>query len=67
METVRVLNLATGKEQFYTCSPEKAVVAAYEQSRGNWNTWMYPEPDNHPKFSRGIAIATCGNFTAFRN
>jgi hypothetical protein len=38
-----VMNLMTGEVQTYTCSPEEAVIAAYAQSLGDWNTWDYNE------------------------
>lgn len=38
----RVVNLATGEERHYTLAARDAVVAAWEQARGNWNTWNYP-------------------------
>ena len=30
-----------GLVQVYSLPPKQALVAAYEQSRGNWNTWEY--------------------------
>ncbi len=36
-----VLNLATCHEQTFSCSPREAVIAAYAQSRGDFNTWDY--------------------------
>ncbi len=64
MEMMRVKNLDTGEERWYTCSPEQAVVAAYEQGRGNWNTWDYLAFDEHPKARRGRYTVSCGDFTA---
>ena len=43
MDTIQVVNLATGQSQLFTCSPREAVIAAYAQERGDWNTWEYPE------------------------
>ena len=37
-----VTRIPTLEEFEYSCSPEKAVVAAYEQQvKKNWNTWDY--------------------------
>ncbi len=38
-----VVNLHTGAERPYSLPPAEALVAAYEQVRGNWNTWTYSE------------------------
>lgn len=40
----RVKNLLTGQIRVYDLPPAEAVVAAYEQGRGNYNTWQYPTP-----------------------
>ena len=63
----RVVNLATGKEQFFSpeIGPDRAVIAAYEQDKGNWNTWTYPEPSDHPQFVRGYISVSCGNFAVY--
>lgn len=61
--TVTVYRLSDDKTQIYTCAPQEAVVAAYAQERGDWNTWDYQarygdlviESDN---------FVTCGDFTA---
>ena len=60
----KVLHLNTGKHTTYSCSPEQAVVAAYEQSRGNHNTWQYPTFVNHPEARRGQYSVSCGDFAA---
>lgn len=39
----KVINLRTGEERFYTCSAHEAVVCAYAQERGDWNTWEYEQ------------------------
>lgn len=43
----RVFNFITQKEIFYDCEPRKAVVAAYAQSKNDWNTWTYEEKYDH--------------------
>ena len=37
-----VTRIPTMEKTEYSCSPEKAVVAAYEQQvKNNWNSWEY--------------------------
>jgi hypothetical protein len=62
----KVVNLATGQELTYTLPPDRAVVAAYEQSLKHWNTWQYPAPEEHPEFKEGKDHVSCGDFTARR-
>ena len=62
---VKVINLATGTEQVYTCSPEQAVIAAYEQARNNYNTWDDKTPEQHPEFDKGKWTVRCGDFCAY--
>jgi len=61
-----VINLATRKTQFFTCSPEQAVIAAFAQSQGDWNTWNYVE-----KYSwlveEGEKTVICGDFSAYKD
>lgn len=40
-----VVNLRTGTERTYSLEPKEALVAAYEQDRHNWCTWMYGETE----------------------
>ena len=60
MET-KVVNLATLEEQFYTCSPREAVIAAFAQSRGDWNTADY-ERKYSDKVTQGKYSVACGDF-----
>ena len=60
----KVLNLATSEYITYSIPPEEAVVAAYEQSRGNWNTWQYPTFAEHLEARRGEYSVSCGDFAA---
>lgn len=41
--SVLVRNLRTGEEQTFSCAPQEAVVAAFAQERGDFNTWEYRE------------------------
>ena len=61
---IKVLNLGTGKHVKYSLPPEEAVVAAYEQSLGNWNTWQYKAFADHPEARRGQYSVSCGDFAA---
>jgi hypothetical protein len=36
-----VRNVDTGEQRSYTLDPRQAVIAAYAQSLGDWNTWDY--------------------------
>jgi len=58
----KVLDLDTGQEQYFSVPPCFAVIAAYEQSRGNWNSWDYPQ--NHPllRFGQSGQTVFCGSF-----
>ena len=60
----KVLNLNTGKHTTYSLPPKEAVVAAYEQSLGNFNTWQYKAFADHPKARRGQYSVSCGDFAA---
>ena len=57
----QVVNLDTGDESFYSCSSLLAVVAAYEQSLGNMNTWTY---ERLAKVSASGMTVSCGPFCA---
>ena len=37
------MNVGTLVAREYSCSPREAVIAAYAQSKGDWNTWEYEE------------------------
>lgn len=57
---VRVMNLLTGEVQIFSCEPALAVVAADEQSRGNFNTWTYDK--SRARVSKTGKTISCGNF-----
>lgn len=46
----------------YSLPPEKAVVCAFEQSRGNHNTWTYNF--NQAKKCPNFGTWVCGHFAA---
>lgn len=58
----RVINLKTGGETYYTITPEKAVVCAYNQSRGNYNSFSYDF--SIAKKSASGKTVSCGDFAA---
>ena len=60
----RVLNLDTGKAQHFSISPHQAVIAAFEQSKGNWNTWTYPTPGTKSQLGPSGRTVSCGSFCA---
>jgi hypothetical protein len=51
----QVMNLCTCETITYHCNPLQAVVAAYAQSCGDWNTWEYQ--------TRYAHLATYGEHT----
>jgi len=59
-----VYNLGSEEEMVFDLPPEEAVVAAYEYSRGNMNTWDYPKPEDHPEFREGAQSVACGDWAA---
>ena len=64
---VTVMNLANPEQkQWYTCTPKEAVIAAYAQSRKDWNTWQYAE--RYRKLvEEGKLTWLCGDFSAFKD
>lgn len=65
---VAVVNSKTGEVRVYMgISPARAVVLAYEQSRGNFNWWNIRNPMDHKGFretpSGGFA---CGHWEVFK-
>lgn len=63
---VTVHHLGCDEEQtFVGITPEQAVVAAHEQSRGNWNTESYAAL--LPRVQKGKVSVSLGDFAARRN
>jgi len=61
-----VMNLNNATKQQYTCTPLEAVVAAYAQSKMDWNTWQYKE--RYGSFvEEGKFTWLCGDFSAFKD
>ncbi len=63
----RVLNLATGEFCYYSkdLDPKEAVIAAYAQDNGDWNTWLYPDKYGI-KVRETELCYICGDFTTFK-
>ena len=63
--TTEVRNLYTGEMRVYSCAPFQAVVSAYAQSKGDYNTWQYRERywDN---VDAGNVSFCCGDWAALR-
>jgi hypothetical protein len=57
-----VTELGTSKQQEFSCDPRSAVVCAYEQSKGNFNTWTYDF--NQAVVTQSGQHVYCGNFAA---
>jgi hypothetical protein len=51
--TVEVHNLRTDEVRVYTgLCPSEAVIAAYAQEHGDWNTWNYGQHRYKPQFGK---------------
>lgn len=63
-----VMNLATAEKQEYdnALTPEQAVIAAFAQSRGDFNTWDYQAKYAH-LVQAGKLTVLCGDFSAFQD
>ena len=64
--TCIVMNLITQDKQIFTCPPAEAVVAAYAQSSGDFNTWDYDNKYNH-LLEYGKHTILCGDFSVFKD
>lgn len=58
-----VFNMTTSERRSYGLSPEEAVVAAYKQEHGDYNTW---EKGKTPPITYGNFTLACGEWCAFR-
>jgi hypothetical protein len=68
-QLIDVLNLSTGVSVCYCrvpggFGPREAVVAAYAQSLGDWNTWEYEDRYGHLR-EYGRDVVACGDWCAF--
>lgn len=63
---VEVMNLSIGQKKTYTLEPAKAVMAAYAQDQGDFNTWDYDKRyANMVKV--GKLTVTCGDWSAYQD
>ena len=63
-QTVTVVDLDSGREIVYAgLLPGQAVIAAYAQRHGDYNTWDYANRYTAKRSASGRTIR-CGNFTA---
>lgn len=61
---VTVINLSYGSKRLYSCTPRKAVIAAYAQSLQDFNTWDYAKR-YESLVSQSELCVTCGDFSAY--
>jgi hypothetical protein len=61
-----VMNLITQTTQVFTCLPAEAVVAAYAQSKKDFNTWDYYKKYNS-LLKYGEHTISCGDFSVFKD
>jgi len=61
-----VMNLSTTDKQSYSCTPREAVIAAYAQSRNDWNTWDYDKRYSE-LVEEGQHTFLCGDFSVFKD
>lgn len=62
---VRVFNLATRQELSYWTAPALAVVAAYAQEHGDFNTWDYFKYWDCLEY--GPRVVLCGDWTTIHH
>lgn len=68
--TVTVTNLSTGDEQvFVGMDVAAAVFAAYQQGKGNWETWTYANlyKEQRHMMNHGKRTVAMGDFAAVKN
>lgn len=59
-----VINPVTGHTLTFSLPPREAVNAAFEQGRGNWNTWTYANTLDLVRVSDDGKLAIRGDFVA---
>lgn len=57
-----VRNLSTGEERLYDLDARSAVLAAYRQEHGDYNTWGYGRYDG--LLTYGSKTVACGDWCA---
>jgi len=70
MPTIKVKRMTDDKELIY-CAPqmtrEKALINAYEQLRGNYNTWAYPDKPQQELEKSGMGRVIMGELVAWED
>jgi hypothetical protein len=63
-----VVDLSNDSDDYqkFDLDEKSAVVAAYEQSQGNFNTDTYPKFEDHKLSREGKRTVACGNFCAIK-
>ena len=61
-----VVNLATREKMIYTCDPKTAVICAYAQNKGDFNTWDYDEKYSHFVLECD-SVWNCSNFSSYKD
>jgi len=61
-----VMNLNTEQVSTYSLSPREAVIAAYAQARGDWNTWDYAKHYSELVYETTLCF-TIGDFSSFKD
>jgi len=59
-----IFNLATGEERTYDLSPKSALIAAYNQTKGDYNTWNYNDKNYH--FIEGEKTIALGDWCVIK-
>ena len=63
MPSINVINLRTSSTLIYDgISPFQAVICAYAQGRGDWNTWDYKKYEPCVEFGKHFVF--CGDWGA---
>jgi len=60
-----VMKLYDAGKYHYSCDPKMAVIAAYAQSLGDFNTWDYDKYNN--LVEEGELTFFCGDFSSFKD
>jgi len=60
------MNLCTDEKQVYTCEPRMAVICAYAQNNGDYNTWDYEKKYSHLIMESNFCY-NCGDFGVYKD
>ena len=62
---ITIFNLATQERKDYSCTPRQAVIAAFAQEKGDFNTWQYEERYG-TRVQEGKHTFLCGDWSALK-